>query len=83
MSTTSKLDLLRTIGVDPTGSTTPQVTPDILHTEDLHAGSLIIGTPEHTLGVHRTGGNSIAIGTLAPSVAKCSLTLGRTSHHNQ
>ena len=83
MSTTSQLDLLRTISIDPAGSTTPQVTPGILHTEDFHTGSLVIRTPEHTLGVHRTRGNSNAIGTLAPSIAKCSLTLGRTSHHNQ
>lgn len=88
VSTTSKLDLQfcaidsATIN-DPAGSTTPQVTPDILHTEDLHTGGLVVGTPEHTLGVHRTGGNSIAVRTLAPSIAKCSLALSRTSHHNQ
>ena len=83
MRTTSQLNLLRTIGIDPASSTTPQVTPDILHTEDLHTGGLVVGTPEHTLSIHRTGSNSIAVGTLAPSVAKCSLALGRTSHHNQ
>ena len=81
MSTTSQLDLLSSIGIDPASSTTPQVTPDILHTEDLHTGSLAIRTPEHTLGVHRTRSNTI--GTIAPSIAECSLALSRTSHHNQ
>ena len=83
MSTTSQLDLLSSIGIDPAGGTTPQVTPDILHTEDLHTGGLVVGTPEHTLSIHRTRSNSIAVGTLAPSVAECSLALSRTSHHNQ
>ena len=83
MRTTSQLNLLRTIGIDPASSTTPQVTPDILHTEDLHTGGLVVGTPEHTLSIHRTGSNSIAVGTLAPSVTECSLALSRTSHHNQ
>ena len=75
------LDLDRARVADETGGPPPDVAPRILHAEHLDAGGLVVGAPEHALGVHGAGRDGVA--RADPAVPCGDLEVGALEHHGE